>query len=70
MYHHIIILWLLSDDRFGSFFIGDNFSEVHLENGLQATYHKDSNYDAIMKDILASSTSYYRRSINYDRCRF
>ena len=51
---------VISDNRFASFFTGDYFNEV-VANGIETIYKKDTNYDIIMKEILANSTTVYKR---------
>ena len=54
------LLNVISDKRFASFFTGDYFNEV-AANGTEAIYKKDANYDMIMEEILANSTTVYKR---------
>ena len=56
----ISLIIIISDKRFAPFFTGDYFIEIPTD-GTDAVYKRDTNYDLIMEEILATSTSIFKR---------
>ena len=60
MWSYKTLIIIISDNRFSLFFTGGYFSKV-MASGTKAIFKMDTNYDMNMEEILANSTSYFKR---------